>query len=508
MNGFGRPRRQRIVVDGMHLPEPSDARVLVWEDRRIMWVGSDPRQAPPVDQTIALPGAWITPGFVDAHVHGTATGLKLDGIDLSSATSADDVLGRVRAYASQRTDDPIVGSGWDEHGWPAPVPPSAAQLTSAAPGRRVLLDRVDGHSCLVDTQTLAQVAGDDDGIDRDDAGRPTGWLREEAAGRARACIWELLPDERLASARHAAAAHAAALGITGMHEMGTPVLSSLDDAVAWATGEWPLEVIVWWADIDPSVALTHRLQPGGDLFLDGAIGSRTAAVAGGYRDGPDLGGLFHSDEEVVDFFVRCTRAGVGGGVHAIGDVAIEQAIAGVERAVDEVGLTAVRACRHRIEHVELPRRGHARRMAVMGVVASVQPAFDAAWGGPSGLYASRFGRDTAVASNPFSDFAAAGCHLAFGSDSTVTPMDPWAGVLAATAHRGGYSIDRRRALTAATIGGHHVARQEGVGPLRPGYRADLSVWDGDPMAGALDTPPRCVATVVAGVITNGSHGDS
>lgn len=508
MNDFGRPRRQRIVVDGMHLPEPSDARVVVWEDRRIVWVGTDPRLAPPVEQTIALPGAWITPGFVDAHVHGTATGLTLDGVDLSSSTSAHDVIDRVRAFAADRDDDPIVGSGWEEHGWQTAVPPSAEQLASAAPGRRVLLDRIDGHSCLVDPQTLAQIGGDDGGIDRDDADRPTGWLREAAAGRARAYIWERLPAARLSRARHAAAAHAAGLGITGMHEMGNPALSSLDDAVAWSTGDWPVEVIAWWADIDPSVALTHRLRPGGDLFLDGAIGSRTAAVTGGYRDGPDLGGLFFSDSEVVDFFVRCTRAGVGGGVHAIGDAAIEQAVAGVERAADEVGLTAVRACRHRIEHVELPRPGHARRMAAMGIVASMQPAFDAVWGGPSGLYASRFGRDAAMVSNPFSDFVAAGCSLAFGSDSAVTPMAPWAGVLAATAHRGGYSISRRAALVAATLGGRHVARQEGVGPLRPGYRADLAVWDGDPMAGAFETPPRCLTTMVAGVVTNSSHRDS
>lgn len=492
----------------MHLPEPSDARVLVWEDHRIVWIGSDPRQAPATEQTLALPGAWITPGFVDAHVHATATGLTLDGVDLSSCDSAAEVLARVQAFVADREDDPVIGSGWDDHGWPDGGPPSADQLAAAAPGRHMLLDRVDGHSCLVDPVTLAAIAADDADTDRDDAGRPTGWVREAAAGRARATIRPLLSEERLSRARHATASHAAALGITGLHEMGNPALSSLDDAVAWSTGSWPVEVIAWWADIDPSVALTHRLRPGGDLFLDGAIGSRTAAVTDGYRDGPDHGTLFFSDAQVAEFFVRCTRAGVGGGVHAIGDAAIEQAVTGLERAAADVGPTAIRACHHRIEHVELPRRGHARRMAALGVVASMQPAFDAAWGGPSGLYASRFGRDAAVASNPFSDFVDAGCSLAFGSDSTVTPMDPWGGVLAAINHRGGYGIGRRRALAAATLGGRHVAGQEGVGALRPGYRADLAVWDGDPMNGGLQPPPRCLTTMVAGQITNSSHKDS
>jgi predicted amidohydrolase YtcJ len=491
--------RHRLVVDGVHTPAQSDARVLVWEGDRLVWVGADLDAGPAAPHTIERSGAWVTPGFVDAHVHGTATGLKLDGVDLSPATSADDVLQRVRAYASTRADDPIVGSGWDEHTWPEPRPPSAGDLAAAARGRRVLLDRVDGHSCLVDTATLAEIDTTGDDVDRAD-GRPTGWLREDAAGAARARIWRLLPLARLTRARELAAAHAASLGITGMHEMGNPALSTLEDAVAWSRMTTPVEVLVWWAQIDPSVALSHGLRPGGDLFLDGAIGSRTAAVTGGYRDGPALGGLFFDDEQVIEFFVRCTRAGVGGGVHAIGDVAIEQAVAAIERAAEIVGTYAVRACRHRIEHMELPRADHPGRMATLGIVASMQPAFDDLWGGPTGLYASRFGREAALGSNPFRDLLASGCHLALGSDSTVTPMAPWAGVLAASVHRGGNGIGLREALHAATVGGRHVAHQDHVGAVRTGHRADLAVWDGDPLATGLTPAPRCLATVVAGEV--------
>jgi predicted amidohydrolase YtcJ len=497
MNQRG-PERHRLIVDGIHTPGPSDARVLVWEDGRVLWVGADPDDGPSAQHTYERPGAWITPGFVDAHVHGTATGLKLDGIDLSPVSSAADLLERVRAFASSRPDDPIIGSGWDEHGWPEAQPPSADDLAAAARGRRVLLDRVDGHSCLVDTVTLTDVAPTGDGVDRDTDGRPTGWLREDAAGAARVHIWQLLSPSRLARARAEAVAHAASLGITSMHEMGNPALSTLDDAVAWSQMTSPVEVLVWWAEIDPSVALTHGLRPGGDLFLDGAIGSRTAAVTGGYRDGPALGGLFFDDEHVVDFFLRCTRADVGGGIHAIGDLAIEQAVAAIERAAELAGPEAVRTCRHRIEHVELPRADHAARMAALGVVASMQPAFDDLWGGPTGLYASRFGRDAALGSNPFGDLLASGCRLAFGSDSTVTPMAPWAGVLAASAHRGGNAISRREALHAATVGGRHVAHQDDVGPLRAGCRADLAIWDSDPLATDTALAPRCLATVVAG----------
>lgn len=500
-------RRTMLVVDGMHLPEPSDMHVLVWQGADIVWVGRDPADAPPAHETITLPGAWVTPGFVDAHVHATATGLALDGVDLAATHSAGDVLDRVRAFASQRHDDPILGSGWQEQDWPIPRPPSAEDIARAAPGRRVVLNRVDGHSCLVDPATLAQVADEnDDGVDRDADHRPTGWLRENAAERAHRLLWKQMSGDRLTRARRAAVAHAITLGITSIHEMGHPALSSLEDALAWARQRWAIDVLVWWADIDPGVARAHGLRPGGDLFLDGAIGSRTAAVTDGYRDGPSLGGLFHTDAEVAEFFVRCTHEQVGGGVHAIGDVAIEQAISGIEAAAADAGVDAVRACRHRIEHVELPRQGHAQRMAHLGVVASIQPAFDAQWGGPDGMYARRFGRETALGSNPFATLAGAGCSLAFSSDTPVTPMAPWTGVAAATAHRGGRSLNAAAALAAATTGGRYVAHQDDTGPLRAGYRADLAVWDGDPFAAGND--PVCRLIVVRGHLTPCSARDS
>ncbi|HSK90797.1 MAG TPA: amidohydrolase family protein [Euzebyales bacterium] len=498
--GMSTGARTMLIVDGIHLPEPSDKRVVVWQGQRLLWIGRDATDAPPVDEVIEMPGAWATPGFVDAHVHATSTGLALDGLDLTGTRDAAEVIDRLRGFAARRDDDPIVGTGWEEQAWPDPVPPSSAQIAAAAPGRRVVLNRIDGHSCLVDPVTLAAVAGaTPDGIDRDAGHRPTGWVRERAAEVARRTIWERLPTRRLQRARHAAAEHAAALGITSLHEMGHPGLSSLDDARAWAQRRWPVEVLVWWADIDPAVALRHGLRPGGDLFLDGAIGSRTAAVSGGYRDGPALGELFHDDAQVADFFVRCTREGVGGGVHAIGDDAIEQALRALEAAAAELGADRVRDCRHRLEHVELARPDHAGRMARLGVVASVQPAFDDLWGGETGLYARRFGREVALASNPLDAFVAAGCALAFSSDAPVTPMAPWAGVVAATAHRGGHGVDFATAVRAATLGGHRAAHQDDVGPLRAGHRADLAVWDGDPYA--TQAARICLRTISRGQIT-------
>ncbi|CAN5404137.1 amidohydrolase [soil metagenome] len=458
-------------------------RALLVADGGIIWAGADPANAPPPDEVVDLGAAWLTPGFTDAHVHATATGLQRAGIDLTPCRSAADVLAEVRAQAA-RTDGRVVyGAGWDDLRWDRR--PTARELADAAPGRLVLLLRVDGHSCLVDVHTLDHLDLRDVAVhvDTDADGAPTGWLLEAASAVAQSAMRAELTADDLAAARTATCDAAAALGITTIHEMGIPALPDVDDAMAWATGTWPITVHAYWADleIDP----TGPLRPGGDLFLDGSIGSCTAATHGPYRTGEGgeaTGELFCDDDAVGAFFTRATRAGVGAGVHAIGDRAVGQALRAISAAADACGLAAVRAARHRIEHVEMISRSDVTKMARLAVTASVQPAFDAIWNGPGGLYEQRFGREAADITNPFAWFAEAGVELCLSSDSTVTPLDPWGGVLAAGAHHGGLGIDRRRALEAATIGGHRAVGAEGeVGALTAGRRADVVAWPGDPL---------------------------
>lgn len=484
---------------------PGTARAVHVTGDRITWVGADPRAAPPADRVLDLGGAWLLPAFVDAHVHGTATGLAAAGVNLTGSASVAEAMARLCDVAARATPGAVVtGHGWEDFRWPEGRPLHAADVAAAAPDRTVILHRIDAHSCVVDPATLAELALDGvAGVDRDVAGAPTGWLREEAARLAWDHVRPQLPERQLAAARDTACARAAALGIGALHEMGHPMVSGRHDTDVWAGGDWPLDVAVWWAELDPDPGA--GLRPGGDLFLDGSIGSCTAATTTPYRcgGGSTTGMLFHDDDDVVAFFTEATARGTGAGVHAIGDAAIEQAVAALEAAARACGPDAVRACRHRIEHVELVSRGHVRRMAALDVVASVQPAFDALWGGPEQLYASRFGVAAANASNPLAWFAEAGVRLAFGSDSSVTPLDPWGAVLAAERHLGGLGIDRAAAVAAHTLGGRHVAGQDDVGPLVAGARADLVAWEGDPFAVEDPRALRAVATVVRGRCVHG-----
>lgn len=483
------------------------ARAVLVDGERIAWVGADPSAAPPSDRSVDLGGAWLLPALVDAHVHATATGLARTGIDLAGCRSAAEALDLVRRHVAGTPSPVVIGVRWDDRGWPEGRPPTADELAAAAPGRTVLLHRVDAHSSLVDASTLARLPLERlEGVDRDPHGRPTGWLVEAASEAARALVYGQLPAAQLAAARLAACEEAAALGIGSLHEMGHPGLAGIDDALAWATAEWPLDVQVWWAELDPAILEPGHpaagLRPGGDLFLDGSIGSRTAAVDAGYADG-SRGVLFASAAAAAAFFTAATAAGRGAGVHAIGDLAVEQAVTALESAADRHGRTAVLRCRHRVEHLELLRPDHPRRLAALGVVASVQPAFDATWGGTDGLYAERFGVEVALGSNPLATLVAAGVRLAFGSDSTVTPLDPWGAVHAAEHHLGGLGVDRRTAVAAHVLGARYAAGQDDVGTLAAGARADLAVVDDDPLGVADVRRLRTLATIVRGRVAAG-----
>jgi predicted amidohydrolase YtcJ len=498
-----------LVAAGIHtLADGQDgaARAVLVEGERIRWCGTDPAAAPAHERAVDLGGAWITPAFVDAHVHGTATGLLAEGVDLFGVGSGAALLAAVRAHAARTpSGQPILGAGWDDFAWPEGAPPTASELAAAAPGRPIHLARVDAHSCLVDPATLARLPLERlDGVDRDADGQPTGLVREAAAGAALGVVREALTGEQLARARRATCRQAAALGIGALHEMGHPGMYGLADAEAWAAGSWPVDVAVWWAELDAGRCAARGLRPGGDLFLDGSIGSRTAAVGQPFRDGGGTGELFHDAAAVAAFFTTCTERGLGAGVHAIGDRAIDQAVAALDAAAAAQGVNAVRRCRHRIEHLELARPEHLARLGRLGVVASIQPVFDAWWGGPDGLYAARFGPELAARTNPLAWCADAGMALAFGSDSTVTPLDPWGAVHAAVEHRGGLGVDRRTALRAHTAGGRYAAGQDDVGVVAPGMRADLAVWEHDPLVADVAGGSRCLATLVRGVPV---HGD-
>ncbi len=484
------------------------ATAMLVRDGRIAWLGAD-ADAPSADATVDLGGALVTPAFVDAHLHATDTGLAFDGLDLSGVRSAGQLLDAVAAFARTRPADGVVhGHGWDESTWVEQTPPSAEELERAAGGRRVYLSQASVHSALASSSLLPAARG----VEGYDA---SGWVREQAHHAVRAvALGSLTPQQRTAAQR-TALSRAAAAGIAAVHECAGPGTSSEADfaSVLALSGDGLPQVVGYWGELGGAAKAKELGAVGaaGDLYADGALGSRTASLRAPYADGPGCGEAFLTAEQVGQHLRECVEAGVQGGFHAIGDAAIETVLDGFAIAAAAVGVDRLRAGRHRVEHVELVDKAMIARMVEFGVVASVQPVFDLLWGGDDRMYAQRLGVERALASNPIGAMHATGVALAFGSDSPVTALDPWTVVAAAAAPRNPvFRMSVRAAFAASTRGGWRAARADGVGVLSPGSAATFAVWDTpaglrDGLPALLPAPdaptparPVCLRTVLAG----------
>lgn len=471
----------RLLAQGgrIHAPSSPHATAILLVDGEVAWLGSDAGaavHAADAERVIDLRGALVTPAFVDSHVHHTGTGLALIGLDLRGVPSRAGLLERVAA-ASRLHPGGVVGHGWDESSWPDPIPPSHSQLDQAAGGAPVYLSRVDVHSALVSSALIAAA-----GI----AGLPgmaeSGWVTGAAHAAVRRYLSKSMPASLRERAQRATRAHAARHGVALLVEAAGPDINGATDLLALqelAAAEPGPELVCYWGDTDIEQAVElGAAGAAGDLFVDGAIGSRTAAWTQQYADAPTCGVLHLSADEVATHLISCTRAGIQGGFHAIGDAAIAVVVEGLQAAVAECGLPATRLARHRVEHGCATTPAQAAQFAAAGVVLSIQPQFDAAWGGPSGLYEARLGPQRAAGLHDFAGFARSGVMLALGSDAPVAPLDPWAAVRAAAwTHRAESRLSVRAAFNAATRGGWRAVRRDGQGVLAPGSPATLAVWE-------------------------------
>ena len=494
----------------------------------IAWVGDEAEaaaRARAADEVVDLGRSLVTPAFVDAHLHVLGTGLGERGADIGDARSLDEFLDRLRRHARAHPSELIGGQGWDEHNWPERRPPTREEIDAATEGAVVLLSRVDGHSSLISTA----LAEREPGITMAD-GYEGAIVRRQAQTLARRAADRSIPDHIRREIHREVLHRAASLGIGAVHEMAAPHINSADDVRALlelaAAGPLP-EVVAYWGEVGADGV--RRAQgmgaagAAGDLTVDGSLGSRSAGLDEPYADDPSTAGQVYLDvEAATDHVVACTRAGLQAGFHCIGEAAVRIAVTAIVNAARRCGEDQVVRTRHRLEHVEMISPPLIEQMAKLGIVASVQPAFDALWGGDQGMYATRLGQRRATTLNPFASMARAGVGLAFGSDSPVTPLGGWEAVRAAVYHHNPeHRMSVRGAFQAATSGGWRAAKVQDAGTLAAGMAATFAVWelagesaavgsvDQDPPGsgpGAVGLPdltpgqplPRCVRTVVRG----------
>jgi len=505
-----------LTADRIHTSDPQRPQVqaMAWDrDGRVLDLGEAAAllakypQAARVDAS----GKTVIPGLIDAHGHVMGLGFALMRADLTGTRSKQEVLDRLRGYAAQLPEGAwLLGGGWDQNDWPEKAFPTAADLDAAFPDRPVWLERVDGHAGWANSAALRAVVAKA-GKPLDGDWQPAGGRIERAAGQptgvfvdgAMALVYEVVPPADDATREQAAAkAFDAAVrhGLTGVHDMGV----SREDLALFKrfadAGKLPLRVDAYadgdgnaLADLCANGLYRHpggRLQMRGvKLYIDGALGSRGAAMLADYSDDHGNHGLLVTDPASYEAAVRKAHGcGVQVATHAIGDRGNRIVLDTYARVL---GDAAGSDHRWRIEHSQIVALEDIPRFAKLGVIASMQPTHatsDMPWA------EDRVGPQRILGAYAWQRFLHSGARLALGSDFPVESVDPRLGLYAAVTRQdregqppGGWQPEQRLSAAEAVRGFTADAAWAGrdekeVGQLAPGLRADFVILDEDPLA--------------------------
>ena len=438
-------------------------------------------------ETVDMNGATIVPAFADCHVHLTDTGYFLGDRFMGGVRSYEEFAG---AVARIPNGEIVFAGQYDESFWRDGRLADAIPLERCFPDAIAMLVRVDGHSCIVNRKTFSALdfPPETQGIERDESGEPTGKLFLDANWRAQAQFMERMPLTVRREAERRATELALSRGYLHLHvqfvglrrEEYAQEIAALRD----------LPKAKWYPKIcEADASIAHELglkYIGGDVFLDGSIGSCTAAVTEPFSNG-STGKLNYSDDQLYVYFANAEALGISAGVHAIGDRAIEQCIATWERVLG--GRPSSRGNRHFIEHFEIAKQEHIDACARMGIYLSMQPQFDLLWGGEGLMYDDRLGTQRMRSMNALGRAERAGAVLCGGDDSPVCNLSPLEGMQSAVDHHEPQErLTPEQALTMYTYNAArlaHVERETGI--LDAGFCADFVALDRDPLGGAAFT---------------------
>jgi len=501
---------------------------------RILAVGSRDevmKSKGPETKIVDLDGRFVMPGFNDAHVHLASAGLEKMTVNLVGAKTLDEFRERLRAKCdATEPGDWVVGEGWDETLWPVKVPPTRWDLDEVCEKHPVYLERVDGHIGVANTRalqlasiTVASRSPDGGKIDRDEGGTPTGILREKAQEAVQAVIPKPSHDKRR-QAIELALADLASHGVTSAQDY-----SQWDDFQIYEEleheGKLTARISEWLSFDDSIEALNVKRDshPASDNmlhtgmlkgFMDGSLGSKTAALLEPYSDDPKNSGIPQYEAAKLNAMTKeRVLAGYQIGFHAIGDKGVQMALdafAEAEKAAKDAKVKAVDGgtdYRLRIEHAQVTTPQQILRFKELKVIASMQPSHlltDMSWA------ESRLGPKRAEHSYAWAEFLRRGVVLAFGTDDPVEPVSPFRGLYAALTRMSEdgkktyypeQKVNIEQAIAAYTTGSAFAEfAEKEKGKLAPGMLADFVVLDQD-ITAAL--PPKILQTKVLRTVVGG-----
>lgn len=477
------------------------AEAVLFRDDRILFVGdlATARSKAAQDaKDIDLKGAAAYPGFVDAHAHLTGIGLRELTLNLDQTKSLAELVETVKAYAAAHPEGAVYGRGWIETHWPEKRFPTKADLDAAAPGRIIVLGRSDGHASVASSAALAKAgvtaataapAGGKILLGAD--GQPDGMLIDHA----QELVKDVIPPPSEALVREAlrkAGQLYASRGWTGLDNMSVmgPDLALLRDEAA--KGEFHIrvdnymdpsgaaEVLAKGPTTDPTGLIRVR---GIKLYMDGALGSRGAALLEPYSDAEGLGLQLTPKDKGLALMKQAKAVGAQVAMHAIGDRGNRMTLDWFEQS-----LGGDTQARWRIEHSQIVADTDVPRFAKLGVIASMQPSHAI---GDLYFAPARLGQARLHEGYRWKDFLKAGVVVAAGSDAPVEVGDPRIEFYAAVYRHGldgsanadwhlEEAVTRAEALKMLTLApAYAVFREKELGTLEAGKKADLTAFDKD-----------------------------
>lgn len=507
---------------------------VVTRDGRILYAGDEAQaQSYLGEQTriVDLNGGAMYPGFTDSHVHVLGVGSRERTLNLDSVTSIEDLVARVAASVGEADSGAVVfGRGWIETHWPEGRFPNRDDLDTVSPDNPVILVRADGHALVANSAALEaggitrdSIAPEGGEILFDEAGEPTGMLIDTA----------MYPVSQLVSAPTGAeradiyaegSQRLASLGWAGAHDMSVPyadveMIEGLAEADRLSTRVYVSINPGGFAELarevpriaDDGMVITRAVK----LYMDGALGSRGAALLSPYSDRPETSGLNIAEpDETVGVFIEALRNGIQMNVHAIGDRGNRLLLDWVEEAQAQVPADerALPEHRWRDEHTQIVHPDDFARFAELGVIASMQPSHAI---GDLHFAPARLGEDRLDGAYAWQTLLDHGAHLTGGSDAPVEQGDPRIEFYAAVARadlsgfqgenwRPDEALSRDDALKLFTLWPAYASfREDELGSIEEGKRADFTIFSGDIMtiehADILTVTPWM--TVVDGEVT-------
>jgi len=515
------------------VPGAPVASALLIRGDRIDYVGDEATaraRAPANASTIDLHGATVIPGFVDAHQHLAGVGFRELDFNLEGTTGIADLRRRVRERMRTVKDgDWLIGRGWIETHWKPAQFPTRQALDDLTPHTPASLERGDGHAILVNSEALRRAHIDRQTPDpvggkilRDAQGEATGMLVDNAMSLVDALVPQP-SDAQLQEALEVGAKRSARMGWTGVEIPGNSRQEVAQICALIDAHRMPLHVYDALNAPGPEADQLLRTGPttechgqlpvrGLKFYIDGALGSRGAALLAPYSDSPESTGLLiHTKDELVPLFERAARSGIQVWTHAIGDRGNRLILDAYEEALKAVPEKdrAVKDTRWRVEHAQILNPADIPRFAQLGVIASMQPSHAI-----SDLYfaPARLGADRLAGAYAWRSLLDAHAVIAAGTDAPVEKGDPLVEFYAAVYRHSidGFAnsdwhldqrVSREEALRMLTWAPAYAAFDEdNRGTIEAGKIADLTVLSQDIMTVPEPKIPgtRVLMTVVGG----------